>query len=194
MSGNQPALSNAKCRMDNSLLAVVDIQQRLGDAMPNKVLNRVLQNAALLVRSAGLMEIPVLCTEQYPEGLGVTHATVSAALPNGVTPIRKTAFSCVGADEFNSALLLTPARRQIILVGMEAHICVLQTALDLRAKGYDVFVVEDAICSRRLENYQNALERLRAHEVSVVSAESIVFEWLTDSKHPHFKAVQSLLR
>ena len=82
----------------------------------------------------------------------------------------------------------------MVLVGMEAHICILQTALDLAAAGFEVFVVEDAVCSRRLENYQNALDRLRDSGIAVVSAESIVFEWLADSKHPQFKAIQSMLR
>ncbi|MSR13531.1 MAG: isochorismatase family protein [Gammaproteobacteria bacterium] len=194
MAASPSGLTNTKCRAEASLLAVVDIQQRLGDAMPNKVLNRVLQNAALLVRSAELLSVPILCTEQYPEGLGATHPTVAAALPAKVVAIRKTTFSCVGASVFHEALVNAPERRQIVLVGMEAHICVLQTALDLCAADHEVFVVEDAICSRRLENYQNALDRLRAHGVSVVSAESVVFEWLADSKHPHFKAVQALLR
>jgi isochorismate hydrolase len=77
---------------------------------------------------------------------------------------------------------------------MEAHVCVLQSALDLSTQGMDVFVVEDAICSRRLENYQNALDRLRHADVKVVSAESVVFEWLGSATHPHYKTIQSLLR
>ena len=85
-------------------------------------------------------------------------------------------------------------RQQVVLAGMEAHICVLQTAQDLAATGAEVFVVEDAVCSRRLENYQNALERLRANRVHVVTAESVVFEWMGDSRHPHFKTVQRWLR
>lgn len=193
MVSNQAPVPNTKCGANSAVLAVVDIQQRLGDAMPNKVLNRVLQNAALLIRSAELLEVPVIHTEQYPEGLGSTHPTVAAVLP-GVIAIQKTSFSCVSAAGFCAALQRESDRRQIVLVGMEAHICILQTALDLCAAGYEVFVVEDAICSRRLENYQNALDRLRAHRISVVSAESVVFEWLADSKHPHFKSVQALLR
>ena len=85
-------------------------------------------------------------------------------------------------------------RRHVVLVGMEAHICVLQTALDLVATGAEVFVVEDAICSRRLENYQNALDRLRSSQVNIVSAESVVFEWLSDASHPAFKTIQGWLR
>ncbi len=194
MIAKASAVGAHKCEIATSTLVVVDIQQRLGDAMPGKVLNRVLQNTVLLTRTAGLLQIPVLQTEQYPEGLGVTHAVVSAALPTGSQSFTKTAFSCAQVTTFMSALDRAAERRQIILVGMEAHICILQTALDLVMAGFETFVVEDAICSRRLENYQNALDRLRDNGVAVVSAESVVFEWLADSKHPQFKAIQTLLR
>jgi len=183
-----------KCNASLSLLAVVDIQQRLGEAMPGKVLNRVLQNAALMARTADMLGIPVVVTEQYPEGLGTTHPLVAVSLPEGVHPVSKTTFSCLGNAEFRAAIEAREDRRQIVLVGMEAHICILQTALDLVAGGHEVFVVEDAICSRRLENYQNALDRMHRTGVNVVSAESVVFEWLGDSRHPHFKQVQSFLR
>lgn len=193
MSAAQGASRAAKCDVNQSVLVVCDLQQGLGDAMPGKVLNRVLLNATLLARTAGLLELPVLHTEQDPQGLGSTHPTVAQALPRNTRSFTKTAFSCcVGAD-FNGALD-TLGRRQVVLVGMEAHICVLQTAFDLRAQGQQVFVVEDAICSRRLENYQNALDRLRQVAVQVVSAESVVFEWLGDASHRHFKAIQTLLR
>jgi nicotinamidase-related amidase len=193
MSAMEPRPAIAKCDADQSILVVCDLQQRLGDAMPGKVLNRVLLNASLLARAAGLLDVPVLRTEQYPQGLGATHATVAEALPPTARAFTKTAFSCCDCDDFNAALG-TLARGQVVLVGMEAHICILQTAFDLRARGQQVLVVEDAICSRRLENYQNALDRLRQAEVQVVSAESVVFEWLRDARHPHFKAIQGLLR
>ena len=182
-----------KCHADQTVFLVLDLQQRLSDAMPSKVLNRVIVNATLLARAAGLLELPVLHVEQTPEVLGGTHPTVVAALPRACVSFSKTAFSCCAAEGFNHTLGATQ-RRQAVLVGMEAHVCILQSALDLNAQGLDVFVVEDAICSRRLENYQNALDRLRQAGVQVVSAESVVFEWLGDANHPHFQAVQSLLR
>jgi nicotinamidase-related amidase len=185
---------NSKCHADASQLVVIDIQQRLGDAMPNKVLNRVLQNTVLLLRTSELLGIPVVHTEQYPEGLGPTNPSVAGALPAATRSFRKTTFSCCETPDLRDAFLADPARTQLVLIGMEAHICVLQTALDLAAADRSVFVVEDAICSRRLENYQNALDRLRDHGVGVISAESVVFEWLRDSKHPHFKSIQALLR
>ena len=182
-----------KCRLDDSSLLVIDIQQRLGDAMPGKVLNRVLQNTSLLARAAGLLEVPVLHTEQYPQGLGPTHTLVLESLPEQRRYFTKTTFSCMNADGFPAAIGGL-GRRQAVLVGMEAHICVLQTAMDLAATGAEVFVVEDAICSRRLENYQNALDRMRASGINIVSAESVVFEWMGDSRHPQFKTIQGWLR
>jgi nicotinamidase-related amidase len=182
-----------KCNLEQAVLVVIDLQQRLGDAMPNKVLNRVIQNTVLLAQSAALLDIPVLHTEQYPRGLGTTLTAITAALPPSTKSFSKTAFSCCGAPEFSAALSAT-ARRQVVLVGMESHICVLQTALDLQAAGYVVVVVEDGVCSRRLENYQNALDRLRQCQVQIASAESVVFEWMRDAAHPHFKTIQALLR
>lgn len=193
MAGADALLSASKCDAGQSVLVVIDLQQRLGDAMPGKVLNRVILNSTLLAKAAGLLDLPVLHTEQYPRGLGATHPTVGDALPVTTRTFTKTVFSCAGVPEFMAALAAT-SRRQVVLAGMEAHICVLQTAFDLRAAGCEVFVVEDAICSRRLENYQNALDRLRQCGVQVVSAESVVFEWMRDATHPHFKTIQALLR
>lgn len=185
--------SPSKCSIDASLLLIVDIQQQLGTAMPSKVLNRVVSNSVLLARSAGLLEVPVLRTEQYPKGLGPTVTEILAALPESSQCFEKTSFSCIGADGF-AATLERSGRRQAIIVGMEAHVCVLQSALDLSANDIDVYVVEDAICSRRLENYQNALDRMRQSKMQAISAESVIFEWLVDSRHDQFKAIQAMLR
>jgi isochorismate hydrolase len=193
MSTPSAPFSRAKCSAEDALLVVIDLQQRLGDAMPAKVLNRLLLNTTLLTRSAGLLGIPVIKTEQYPQGLGPTHRTAEAALPPGTPGFEKLCFSCWDAEAVRTALTAA-GRRQMVLVGMEAHVCVLQTALDLAAAGFETFVVEDAVCSRRLENYQNALDRLRQCGVQVVSAESVVFEWMRAASHPHFKTVQALLR
>lgn len=187
-----PLPTASKNDIRQAQLIVIDIQQKLGDAMPGKVLNRVLLNTELLCRSAAQLDVPVLCTEQYPAGLGDTHASVAAALPANTPVIEKRTFSCCATDSFNRTL--SSSRNQVVLLGMEAHVCVLQTALDLATAGQQVFVVEDAICSRRLENYQNALDRMRQADIAVVSAESVVFEWLEGADNPNFKAIQPLLR
>jgi isochorismate hydrolase len=189
--GRVLAALSAKAPPDISRSA--SIWSLLGAAMPAKVLNRVVTNSALLAKSAELLAVPVLYTEQYRKGLGPTVAAISEALPATAQAFQKTAFSCTGADGFNETLEQS-GRRQVILVGMEAHVCVLQTALDLNTRDLEIFVVEDAICSRRLENYQNALDRLRQSGVHVISAESAIFEWLADSRHEQFKAIQKMLR
>ena len=185
--------SSLKCSGASSQLLIVDIQIQLGQAMPKKVLNRVVSNSVLLARSATLLDVPILHTEQYPQGLGSTVAEMTEVLPDSAQLFEKTAFSCVGAAGFTDALG-EPGRHQIVIAGMEAHVCVLQTALDLVANNYQVYVVEDAVCSRRLENYQNALDRLRQSNVSIVRAESVIFEWVVDSRHEQFKAIQTLVR
>ena len=186
-------MSVAMCDSRESLLVVVDIQDRLGGAMPEKVLRRVVQNTRLLLQVSALLSVPVIATAQYPRGLGPIHPEVEAELPAGVSRCDKTRFSCAGVEDFDRALSAS-GRGQVVLTGMEAHVCVLQTALDLKERGLEVFVVEDAVCSRRLENYQNALARLRQAGVVVSNAESVIFEWLRDAGHEHFKAVSALLR
>jgi isochorismate hydrolase len=180
------------CDSVRAQLLIVDIQEKLGSAMPNKVLNRVVENSALLLQAANALQIPVIASEQYPRGLGPTVQQVATHLPPNTGRIEKTAFSCVGADGFME--LLDRERRQVIIAGMEAHVCVIQTAMDLAARGFEPYVIEDAICSRRLENYQNALARMLRSNIPVVSAESVVFEWLRDASHPQFKTLSKLLR
>ncbi len=188
MSTNNSAL----CSATDSQLLIVDVQKKLGSAMPSKVLNRVVLNTILLSGSAQLLDIPIFLTEQYPEGLGKTDDHILAVLDK-YQSFEKTAFSATGAPGLLTKLE-EHARKQIIIAGMEAHVCILQSAISLKELGYQVFVVEDAICSRRLENYQNALDRLRQANVQVVSAESVAFEWMGDSTHEKFKDIQKSIR
>ena len=149
MANGTKAAVQQKCDVENSLLLIIDIQTKLGQAMPTKVLNRVISNTSLLSRAAGLLDVPVVVTEQYPQGLGPTITDISDALPATAVTLDKTAFSSAAAQGFDD-VLESANRKQIIIVGMESHICVLQSALDLLGTGYDVYVVEDAVCSRRL--------------------------------------------
>jgi nicotinamidase-related amidase len=178
------------CNAERSQLVVVDIQEKLGAVMPEKVLARVIRNTQLLLSTAGSLGIPVTVTEQYPKGLGATDARVTGSIPASAGRIQKTRFSCVGAAGFDTST----ARPQIVLTGMESHICVLQTAMDLLGAGLQPYVVEDAVCSRKLENYENALRRLEQAGVVIITAESVVFEWLRDARHPQFKAVSAQVR
>lgn len=180
-------------RIADSVLVLVDIQERLAAAMPAGVRTRVLRSAGILARSAATLGVPLIITEQYPTGLGPLEPALAKHLPVNVHRIEKTCFSCLDADDFTAALAQTK-RRQVVLCGMETHICILQTAFDLQRQGYRVFVVEDAVSSRAKPNQENALARLRQAEVVISNMESILFEWLRDSTHEHFKVLSGWIR
>lgn len=180
-------------RADASVLVVVDIQERLFATMAEADRARVERRVGQLLGAAETLGVPVIATEQYPKGLGPTVPAVAAALPAAATRLDKTAFSCCGADPFLEALAIT-GRGQVVLAGIESHVCVLQTALDLEARDLDVHVAIDATCAREPANAANAAERLRQAGVVVTNAESVLFEWLRDAAHEHFKAVSRLLK
>jgi nicotinamidase-related amidase len=182
------ALAEAK----HSQLVVIDVQERLVAAMPEKPRQQTLSNTALLTQAANTLKIPVTHTEQYPRGLGSTEEVVRAHLTE-TAAIEKTCFSCFAAEGFITAVSLAQ-RQQIILCGMESHVCVLQTAIELQQAGYQVFVVEDAVCSRHKRHHKNALARLRQTGIIVTNAESVIFEWLRDASHPDFKSLSKMLR
>ncbi len=181
------------CTAEDSLLIIIDLQTKLTHVMPDNDADLMLTNSAKLIKSAELLNIPILVTEQYPRGLGHTVANISKSLPPHTPVFEKTAFSCCGSDAFNSALKNT-GKQQLILVGMEAHICIIQSAMSLAAAGYQVFVIEDAVCSRKLEHKLYALQRLQQHGITISSYESVLFEWLKDAKHPQFKSISALVQ
>lgn len=181
------------CDRTRSQLLGIDLQEKLIGAMPAEIAAQVIRRTVTLIEAAKALEIPMLFTEQYPQGLGPTTAAIATALPEDVTPLSKTCFSSCGANG-SQAHLAHPQRRQFILTGMETHVCVLQTAVELRQRGLEVFVVQDAVCSRHKTNYQNALQRLQQAGVIVTNTESVLFEWLRDATHPQFKTLSKLIR
>ena len=176
---------------DYSQLIIIDMQQRLCDAMATDAIHTVIKNTGILLQSALLLEIPVIYTEQYPQGLGVTVPDLQSWLAADMR-IEKTTFSCCEEPRFNRHL--TSDRPQIILAGMEAHICILQTALQLQQMGRQVFVAEDAVTSRNVEHKTNALSRLRQSGIIVTNTESILFEWLAVAEGELFKKISTLIR
>ncbi|MFP4561282.1 MAG: isochorismatase family protein [Thiohalorhabdus sp.] len=180
-------------RAEQSVLAIVDIQEKLAPAMSPAARREVLAGVEVLLRAAEELEVPVLATEQYPKGLGHTLPDVSDHLPRSAQVVPKDSFSCCGASDFTAALEAA-GRPQVVIVGMEAHVCVLQTALELREAGYAPFVVEDAVCSRRDDHKANALHRLRANGVQVANVESVLFEWLQQAGTDSFRRLARLIR
>jgi nicotinamidase-related amidase len=181
------------CRQHDSQLVVVDVQEKLSAAMATAERRRVLSVIATLLQAAKLLEVPVALTEQYPKGLGPTEATLKVDLTPKAQIFEKTSFSCCEAAGFTQRMIETH-RRQVIVTGMEAHVCVLQTALELQAHGFEAYVVEDGVCSRDPRHHVNAMDRLRQAGVIVTNHESLLFEWMRDATHPHFKIISSLLK
>ncbi|MBN1193070.1 MAG: hydrolase [Coriobacteriia bacterium] len=170
---------------DRAILVLVDVQSRLADVMERR--DAVVASSVLLARTCRMLGVPVAITRQYPRGLGDTVPELLEATA-GIEPVDKVTFSCVGEPAFVSLLAHT-GRRQVILAGMETHICVTQTALGLLAEGYDVQVVADATCSRRESDHLIALDRLRCAGVVVTTSESVIYEALGRAGTEEFGAV-----
>ncbi len=184
MAGNQTS------RAGLSQLIFIDLQTRLLSAMPQEAMQAVIRNCGILAQAAEMLEVPVIVSEQYPKGLGNTAPELLAFLPN-IKPVEKLTFSCMAEPKFSRQL--TRDHSQVVIAGMEAHICVLQTALDLQ-NSKQVFVAEDAIISRNPANKANALARMREAGCIISNTESIVFEWLGKADSEAFKAISLLIR
>ncbi len=170
-----------------SALLLIDLQERLVPALHDGA--AVVGNVVRLARAAALLDVPVCATEQNPPGLGPTVAEL-AGFPQMV--LAKTAFNAVAQPGF--ATLLPPGAEEIVVVGGEAHICVLQTVLGLLAARHRVLLVADAIGSRAPANREAGIDRMRRHGAEVLTTEMVIFEWLRDSTHPRFREVQALIR
>lgn len=181
------------CTTENSLLVLVDIQTKLTAAMTEESITAMLKHTRRLLEAVPILNIPVFVTEQYPQGLGATHPALTEKLPATARSFSKTGFSCCAAEGFNQAIQASN-RRQIILTGMETHVCILQTALALIQCGYQVYIVMDAVCSRNDEHKVYALQRMQQLGATISNHESVLFEWLKGASHPDFKAISKLLR
>ena len=182
-----------RLRLDRARAAVlvVDIQARLTPAMPPDTLARVLKYTRALVLAARELGLPVIATEQYPKGLGPIVPEVREILPS--PPLEKVHFSC-GADPTFAAALEKTGRRQVIVCGMETHVCVFQTARHLARRGYVVYVVADAVASRREEHRTLGLSLCERAGAVAIPAESVVFDWLRFAGTNEFKKISRLLR
>ena len=175
---------------DQAILAVIDIQGKLASIMHERDL--LYDNTRRMIEGARLFGMPILLSEQLPDKLGPTVDELQPALTD-VTPIVKSAFSCCGADAFRAALE-SSARKQVLLTGIETHICVFQTAADLLADGYEVHVVSDAVSSRVPSNRQVALDRMAALGATITSAEMALFELQRQAEGERFRALLRIVR
>lgn len=171
-----------------SVLVVIDVQEKLLAAVPTGP--ALVREVGFLLDAAALLGVPAVATEQYPKGLGPTVPDLARRLP--ADRPAKTAFSCCGAAGFVEQLKAA-GRRQAVLVGMEAHVCVLHTALDLLAGGCEVFLPADAVASRSAFDRDTALRRLERAGAVLTTAEATAFEWVGDASHPQFKPLSRLV-
>jgi nicotinamidase-related amidase len=180
-------LNVPKLSTHDSALLVIDVQEKLLPAIAGTP--RLLLNLSFLLDAARTVGVPILATEQYPKGLGATHPLIADRLP--AERPAKVVFSCGGVPEVMAALAGRPT---VLLAGIEAHVCVLQTSLDLLDRGFRVFVATDAVASRDDSDRDIALRRMEQSGVVLTTVETAAFEWLGAAASPAFKAISLLVQ
>ena len=177
--------------LDNTALVVIDVQGKLAQLMDQK--EALFGNLQKLIKGTQVLELPIIWNEQLPEKLGPTTPEIAELLAHSTQPIRKSSFSCCGNPPFMMALQATN-RKQVLLAGIETHVCVYQTCLDLLDLGYEVQVVADAVSSRTAENRQIGLSRMQAAGASLTSTETALFELLRVAEGAKFKEITKIVK
>jgi nicotinamidase-related amidase len=179
--------------LENSALVVIDVQEKLMPAMANDA--RLSARIQLMIKGSGLLKIPIIVTEQYPKGLGPTTPDVQLLLSNSnvIGRAEKTMFSVrAGAEAFDS--LAQQGITNLVIVGIETHVCVAQSALDLLANGFEVFVCADAVGSRNTIDHETALRRMENSGVIPTTVEAVLFEWCENANHDSFKTISKSIK
>lgn len=174
----------------DSCLLIIDVQERLAPAANDPA--RLINGCSKLLRGAGILNIPAVVTEQYPKGLGPSIFDIRDAAPENTVYFPKTSLSAMGQEGF-AETMAGLGRKQVVVAGIEEHVCVLQTAVELKEAGYDVFVVTDASASRTVDSENAARERFRQEGIALVTVEMVLFEWLRKAGSPEFKEIQNKL-
>ncbi|MGB2933005.1 MAG: hydrolase [Methyloceanibacter sp.] len=179
---------------DKSQLLIVDVQEKLLPAVSDP--ERVVERCVRLVRAARRLEIPITFSEQYPSGIGPTVAPLREALDYAGAVLEKVEFSCMKNGPLRERLheLRRKGRPQVVIGGIEAHVCVAQTAIDLEEQGFESFVVADAVSSRAKASRRLALARLLKAGADIVDSEMVLFEWMGKSGTPEFKELHALVK
>lgn len=183
-----PMRSSELLSSANSRLLIVDMQDKLLAAMKESA--AVTSRCVKLIRGAGVLAVPVDATEQYPQGLGATTDVIADLIPSRPEKLR---FSCSESLAWAEVEGGVDDRQQVVLAGIEAHVCVLQTAFDLLANGFEVFVVADAVTSRNRLDYEIGLKRMSDSGVHLVTTEMVLFEWCEVAGTDDFKAISRLI-
>ncbi|MFA5375387.1 MAG: hydrolase [Dehalococcoidia bacterium] len=176
--------------IDKTTLVIIDVQEKLSRVMHEK--EKLFENLQKLIKGAKLLNIPIIVTEQNPSGLGPTVPDIAALLTD-IKPITKFSFSCGGEEPF-MRVIENLNRKQILLTGIETHVCVYQTAVDLIEAGYEVHTVVDCVSSRTIENKNLALDKMKSEGAMLTSVEITLFELLRTAKNPKFKEMSQIVK
>lgn len=174
---------------EKCMMVVVDVQERLMQAMNDQKYRPKMVTAVKIMNE---MNVPVITTEQYPKGLGATIPEIKELFSEKSLIFEKTDFSCFGAVEFAKAVTARP-EKNLIIIGMESHVCVLQTVLNAIKRGYNVIIPADCVSSRSEYDKKMALKLMREAGATITTLESIAFSWLKSAKHPSFKTISKLI-
>ena len=186
--------------VQRSILVVIDLQGKLVEMVHRPAL--VMEGTRRLMKIADLFAVPLVLTEQYPKGIGATHPRIRELFDAHAAPkffLEKTAFGCCGDPGFEGLLAqarpgLAAKERQVVVAGIEAHVCVMQTVLELLGSGHEVHLCWECVSGRGEEYRRHALERMAAAGATLTNHESVAFEWARDKNHAAFKALSALLK
>ena len=177
-------------KIDNTVLVIIDVQGKLAQLMCDK--ETLFANCVVLAKAAKILDIPIIWCQQHPKSLGETIPELAAEL-EGLLPIDKMCFSCAGHPDFLQ-MIKELKRKEVIICGIETHVCVYQTAMNLLIKGKFVNIIADAVSSRTESNKNIGLTRMRDEGCAISSTEMILFELLKTSEHPKFKEIAKLIK
>ena len=178
---------------ENVSLVVIDMQERLIGAIPEEKREPTTKNAALLIEAAKTFAMPITVTEQYPKGLGPTIAEIKDRVGDGFKPIEKVVFSCARSPEFKSVIEETH-KRQALICGIETHVCVLQTVIDMINNGYVLYVPADAVASRKDLDWEKGLNLIEKAGAVVGTTETFIFQLLERAGTEEFKKISKLIK
>jgi nicotinamidase-related amidase len=177
-------------KSDSAILLVVDVQEKLLPVIYRE--ENLTANIIRLIQGMQVLEIPIIVTEQYPQGLVKTLPEIAQLLTN-IEPLSKTSFSCYGDETFRKTLEAS-GRKQVLICGIEAHVCVYQTAMDLKAAGYEVQVIANAVSSRTPGNKEIGLNLMRQMGIIITGTETVLFEMLKIAEGDKFKAISHIVK
>ena len=185
MQRNQKLLSR-----DSAALLLIDVQEKILNVMLNK--EKLIDNSIKLIKGFKILNVPIFYTEQYPKGLGPTSNLLLKEL-EGLSPIQKMSFSCLGAGNLFQRLVDNNIK-QVVVAGIESHVCIQQTVFDLLANDFQVDICSDAVSSRKENDLNTALERMRNNNAEITTVESVLFELLQDSGTEEFKKISAIIK